>query len=532
MIHKISSLIKRFPQFTITFLIIGQFMIYNYAHFLQVPIMQHHSWRQADCISFALNFYNDKANLLEPMVNNLGQNNDGKAATDFPIVQYIIGNIWKITGVNIGIYKFTNMLFLFFGLFYLFKLFIKITENNITLSIILTLLFNTSPNLSYFGISTISDIQALSLSLIALYFLFNFLSNFSNKNLIVFISVFSLAGLLKASAAFSYSICAFMVLFCLITNYKTLGAKKVLLSLSSLALPLVVWYLWFSYANRYNLKHPTGFFLVGILPIWEIESTKEKFNILRSLIDNKLDKMYPLLFLVPLLISGVYLIISKFKAFLFESSVMIVSLICFIAYILLFYFVFSEHDYYLINMQCVLLLFFIMQLKIFLKTKADLLKAKSTIIIFLFLLVGNTQYSSSLTWSKWRYKPDSFLNTFIYNEFESSRAEYFLWTNAYRYSLIENPAFKLDYLGIKQSDIILCLGDYTINRSLVALNRSGYTDYNVASETIDLFIKEKKKIGLKYIVIIEPNWLNNEKLKSFLTHKIYQKEAVSIYSLD
>ncbi len=151
-------------------LVLVQFLIYNYAHIINLPPTSIHSWRQSDCLSFALNFSNGRASFLQPSVNNLGLSGDGKAASDFPIIQYLIGNIWKVTGVNTSVFKFTNVLFLFFGLIFVFKLFMWATAKNVGVSMLGALLINTSPNLAYYGVTTISDIHALSLSFIGIYF--------------------------------------------------------------------------------------------------------------------------------------------------------------------------------------------------------------------------------------------------------------------------------------------------------------------------------------------------------------------------
>ena len=101
-----------------------QMLVYNYPYILHIEPRNHHAFRQYDCLSFAQAFYNNRATLLEPCVNNLGNAGNGKTASEFPLVQFLVGNIWKVSGISSLIYRLVNVLFLYLGLFFIYKLFI------------------------------------------------------------------------------------------------------------------------------------------------------------------------------------------------------------------------------------------------------------------------------------------------------------------------------------------------------------------------------------------------------------------------
>src|ERR1043166_1294143 len=105
-------------------LVIGQMLIYNYAYFLKTEPRNHHSFRQYDCLSFVQSFYNNRATLFQPAMNNLADTGTGKVAAEFPIIQFLAGNLWKLTGPYTFIYRLINLFFLFLGLFSIYKLFL------------------------------------------------------------------------------------------------------------------------------------------------------------------------------------------------------------------------------------------------------------------------------------------------------------------------------------------------------------------------------------------------------------------------
>src|SRR5688572_28598403 len=186
--------------------IITQMLAYNYPYILQIEPRNHHSFRQFDCLSFAQSFYNDRGTLMEPCLNNLGDNGNGKTASEFPIIQYFIGNLWKLTGVNTFTYRFLNLLFLFTGLFFVYKLFYEEFKNKVFAYLVSAFIF-TSPILSYYGVSVLSDVQAFSLSLIGFYFFYSWTKSKEKIYFTLFLLFFLFAGLLKVSSAILYMIC-------------------------------------------------------------------------------------------------------------------------------------------------------------------------------------------------------------------------------------------------------------------------------------------------------------------------------------
>jgi len=509
-------------------LIIGQMLIYNYPYIVQIEPRNVHAWRQFDCLSFAQGFYNNRSNFLEPRLNNLG-NNDGRAVSDFPVVQMLVGNIWKLTGVQTWIYRMINVVFLFFGLFFIYRLFLKQFKNKIFAALIAALIF-TSPNLSYYGISTISDIQSFSLSMVGLYFFLNWVKLKIRKDLIRSLLLFSFALLLKPSAAFIYILCMLYFLFDLMEQKNQranlIGVKNIL-RIALILFPLVICFIWFQYANSYNLKNNSGFFLVGIFPIWELKNS-EVLRILSAFIYDILPQIiHPIvLFLVCLFIlANSFFNFKKQKT---ASIILIALFVLFIVYVLLFFGAMDVHDYYLINMTGVLVvaLFFIF------KVLGDHVFLKNTrIVLFVlsFFVILNSWSSGSKTWINTNSNVKSYENSILYNSTQEKRIFWIYWLDRSKFQSLENNLVDFTKFGISNSDTVFCLGDETINRSLYLLNRVGYSNYNTSVENVPLFLSTHKSV--KYVFLLDGSLKSNKKLEAIFSNKIYDKDGLSVYKI-
>jgi hypothetical protein len=508
-------------------LITAQLLIYNYPYSLKLNPRNHHNFRQYDCLSFALNFYSDRGSLIEPRLNNLGEANNGKAATEFPLVQYLIGKIWKITGVNVTVYRLTNLLFLIIGLFFLYKLFLLEFKSKTIAALISSLLF-TSPILAYYGNSCISDIQSLSLSLVGCFYYFNWSRTKKLKSFYLFGIIFLIAGLLKISSVMLFLICILHFIFKNQSESKK-SNKWVYFNLNyliSLSVPVLVWLIWYSYVKNYNLKNNNSFFLIGILPIWEA-TPEELTTVITAFVYN----IFPSILNPTLLVLMTVFIITSF--FYFQArykAYIVLSCICvsfFLAYFILFFKVLDIHDYYMLNMLGIIsiALFFIAKIN-----KTHVLRFKKIILFNLSLFVViNTYLTSIKTWKKINYNETDTETALVFNHEEIRAFKFFYWNDKKKHHVFEKNLPALESIGISKNDTILCIGDYTINRTLFLLRRLGYTDFNRSGQNLSEFLKNRPQI--KYIVCIEPELLEKEDIKVQTTNKIFERENLSIFKV-
>jgi len=471
---------------------------------------------------------------MEPGVNNLGPTGDGKIASDFPIIQYAVAQVWKVTGVSTMVYRFVDLLFLTLGLYYCFKLFSYWFKENYVLAILMTGIIYTSTILAYYGPTSLSDIQAFGLSCTAFYYFILWLDKKQYKYIIIAVLVFAFAGLLKMSSAFIYMIAlAYLVTRLLFGKAED---KKGLLSLFTiplLFLPFIPWYAWYTYVYEYNQIHNNGFFLIGILPFWKIPMA-EIYNIINGLFWSL---MLPSVFNIQLLFL-LFLVVGAFlgyhiKAFFTETYLrLLIPVLVFASYMVLFFEVFKVHDYYFLNMIPILIIVVGLMINHLLNKFPHLIYNKKFILGLCLLLVVLTFQTALNTRARIEMSDDSKISRAL---MKKSTEDFYNWNTFYdrsRYEILERITEEtLDSIGITNDKQVLCLGDLTINRGLYLIDRLGYSSFGNSLESAPQFIEEKKQTGLYYLILIEPDWLTNEGLKPYLKNKVYEKDGTSIYKL-
>ena len=235
--------------FIVLFIIMS--IVYNYHNILFKSPQSIHRWRQCDCLSITMNYYQDNNPFLEPSVHYLGHEGTGKTVSDFPLIYYSVAQLWKVIGHQEFIYRLIVLLFFFFGLFALFRLFENELQDSI-LAITMSLLLFTSPTLVYYANNFLMDIPAFSLALIGLYFFFKFSQTSKNKYLYYSILAYTFAGLFKISSLLSFA--AILCLFILeLFNIKLKQDKKIFqnpLKQSFILLGVIlIQFVWYLYAR-------------------------------------------------------------------------------------------------------------------------------------------------------------------------------------------------------------------------------------------------------------------------------------------
>ncbi len=98
------------------------FFIYTYPNILPQHPRTVHQWRQCDGASITMMYVHNGLKLFEPSVFN--QHGEGRTVAEFPIIYYVNACIISIVGTAHKdlIIRSMNLLILYLGLFYLFKL--------------------------------------------------------------------------------------------------------------------------------------------------------------------------------------------------------------------------------------------------------------------------------------------------------------------------------------------------------------------------------------------------------------------------
>jgi hypothetical protein len=509
-----------------------QMLCYNYVDYLRMEPRSIHSWRQADCVSFALNFYHDRATFFQPCVSNLGETGDGKIASDFPLIQYLVAQAWKVTGVNIIVFRAIDVLFLVVGLFFCFKLFAYWFKENYTLALLLTGTIYTSTVLSYYGATTLSDIHAFGLSCMGFYFFIIWLDKKQLRDLLITVLSFTFAGLFKMSSGFIYAIAISFFLVRILFNDN--DSKEGLWSIKHVALlliPFATWFAWYYHVYLYNKVHDNDFFLIGILPIWEIPS-ENLYRISVNFIWETLPAALGMPIIVGVCVLTISVLIVNIKNFFTEKYLrLLLPLASITTYLMLFFEVFEVHDYYLINMVPVFVLLIGLLVKQGLESMPPLQYGNILPLSLFMILIVLTLQTQAITNARIGNFDSSSPSLFI----SKQQSEYFAWNKWYdheRYEVLESISEKtLNSIGINASTQVMCLGDITINRGLTLIDRVGYSSFDVPKNLEHVYIEDKKRTGLAYLIVIDSQYLLKENLQPFFKYQVYKEKGTTIFKL-
>jgi len=136
--------------------------------YINLPPCSIHVWRQCNTLSVAQNFNEESLNILKPRVDRRFES-DGITGTAFPLYEWILAVIYKVTGVHYWVHRLLSLIITITAIIYAFRFLQNITSNKFVAGISCSLLLWT-PELFYHSINAIPDILALCTGFISLYF--------------------------------------------------------------------------------------------------------------------------------------------------------------------------------------------------------------------------------------------------------------------------------------------------------------------------------------------------------------------------
>ena len=505
-----------FPKYSgllfIIILIILSFT-YNFQNILTLRPQGIHQWRQCDCLSISLNYFQDGNPFLKPAMHNLAGDGTGQTASDFPGLYYFVAQLWKVFGFHEYIFRIVSLLFSFLGLFALFKTLEHILKDTFW-AISGVILLYTSPMLVYYSFNFLTNVPAFSLAMIAWLFFYKFYKSQNYRYFYISTFFFLMAGLLKISALLSFIavIVTFLIEYSRIIRFKK--DKKLFQSFLKTSIPILILILiislWYFYAYSYNETHNKNYFLIGTLPIWATDNSHihRTFLAIKEHLRSDYFNRETSYFLMAMWLS-VFVFYRRANKFLL--SILGLLSLGMTAFFLLFFQAFESHDYYTINLLILvpfILLNFLILLK---KWKMKIFNSLILKILFLAFLIHNINFARSRIAD--RYSKDQWMN--------ENRTKY-------TYAL-ETIAPYLRSIGINENDRVICLPDHSINISLYLMNQKGWTSYNIQDNP-----KEMAKCidyGAKYLIVYEKEGFDPLIFSQFIDKKIGQYKNTTIYNL-
>ncbi len=501
------------PGLRFIFLLAVFVIVYDYPSLILKRPQSVHHWRQSDCASIALNYYQDGMRFFQPQTHNLtsdGSTTGYSAPSEIPIGYYFVASLYKVFGYHDFIYRFINTLIFLLGLFYLFKL-CYLLFKDFFWSAVSSLLFFTSPVLVYYGNNFLSDSSALAFALTGWYFLLKFYLSKKQWDFIISIVFFLFAGAFKITALISLVAITIIFIVELVRVYKFRNEGKIferpVFTASLIILVFAVIVAWVYFAKQFNNSHNSVYFSTRIIPIWELDGAQIQ-AVIKNIKGLWLDQYFhdsALYFLAGAFLFSI-LFIKKANRFLMLTNILLLTGT--IGYVVLWFPTFKDHDYYTINLY-IFLVFIMINFGWVLKHKFP--KVFSTWylkIIFLGFLLFNLNHAQMSMYGRY----------------------YGWWTEYPEYKDYHIVSPYLRSIGIEPLDTVVCLPDMT-HFTLYLMNQRGWTGclgYNSDSTAIETSISR----GAKYLIIHGEETINLNYLQSFMTRPIGQFNSIKIFKLD
>lgn len=443
--------------FVILLLTVSSF--YKYEEIVFKKPQSIHKWRQSDCASIALNYYQNGMHFFHPETNNLTSDggNTGKCCTsEVPILYYSVACFYKIFGHHDYIYRILNTFIFFTGLFFLFRL-LHYVLKDIFWAISITLLFFTSPVLVFYGNNFLTNSSALAFSIIAWYFFIRFLFESKQKWFYIAIICFFIAAAFKVTALFSVVAITGIYILELFNLGKFNEGIKLFNQPKHFIFPLLSIFIligaWIVYANNYNKQHDCSYFSTTIFPIWSLEKSEIK-EIAIHIKDMWLDQYFHKSVLLFIICSFIFIIFSFKKNCKFLLYCILFILFEEIAYVLFEFWTFSDHDYYTIEMYILPILILISAFDILKRHYSKIVNSLISKIVFSVFLIFNIYYAQA----KMDERYNSWMNDYPQNKDLYSITPY------------------LRQIGLTPNDTIISIPDGS-HASLYLMNQKGWTEY-------------------------------------------------------
>lgn len=294
-----------------------------------------HFIRQTDSLAFASNYYHFGYGLFEPHTFSL-ESADGGAACEFPLLYYITGLIYHISGESFSVLRIINLSIISIGFLAAFQ-FIHRRITHFTIAATSTLLVITSTVVLYYASNALVDSAALGFTLCGIERLDRYRSSQRSSHVGLSILFFTLAALLKITFAI-WPLAWFGALF---------SFKKPFVRRENIALliPLTCSLMWFGFATAYNQRSGDDYFVTSSIPLWQLNAA-ENAQLIDAVTHYWIGSYYPPVTRWMLLAAFLLLLWNIRRIPQFEIKLLGIASLGIACYFLLMGRAFINHDYY------------------------------------------------------------------------------------------------------------------------------------------------------------------------------------------
>lgn len=423
------------------------FLIYDYDHILPKPPQTVHQWRQCDGNAIAMLYAHEQRGLFAPATYHQ-MSTDGRTAAEFPLLYYIDGQLIRVFGNRHLITRLTTLLLFYLGLFYLYRIGLLFTRNWIA-ALFPVILFHSLPVVAYYATTSLPNLPALSYLIIGIYYLLKHKGFPDRKTWALIVLLAGLAGMTKPT-----SLIVWFALMAALLITRGEDGRLPWRRLALMMLPVFMTAGWVIYINLYNAKYGSEVFLTGIMPYWYMPKADiaDTWRRIREVWWE--DYSYWPLMLWTILLSGL-LFLYRSRTYRFFQWALGFGLLGCLAYSLLFFNQFHQHDYYVIEIYSVLVAFCCAAAFALTRFKSNIWLHLSLVLVTGLLLLKSIQYADLEMHE--RYTSSAAHNAFFLDYHEL------------------NPL--LDNAGLTWEDKVIVPSDPSPNISLYLADQKGWTKF-------------------------------------------------------
>lgn len=483
--------IKPFQIVVFVLCVLTMFTYFNFWEILFWPPQGIHFMRQVDSLSFITYYMHTGNGLFEPGTFSLFSK-DGRTASEFPLIYYLMSFVWQAFGRQEFLIKLIHLTATTFGLWHLFLLAKRLTNHTITALCVVVFGFSSSVWI-YYANNFLPDASALGLTFSGIYFFIKYIHTNQHRASVFAMLLFMCAALMKISY-FIYPIA--LVLYILWLDFRQpLKHKWILLQFVAVTCIVLAWVIFASYYNSVN----HGYFLSRSKPIWSLdaETIKAVFKMITQYWSTWYYSPPQLIVFILVLFTGIYALKKNYRILLIPFIMLSGA----ISFVLLFFHQFHNHDYYMLTIfpMALVMLIFVLQ---FITRNAPFF-----VLLASFIIVGGSGVWGA-TFAKnyvfWRY----------WNARENEIDQF-----AYVGVRLKDARSVLDQYGIDKDAKFIYIKDPGVNGAPYYCNRFGWNIWDTTSHrlsNIPTYISE----GADYILLTDSVFISHPVLSQYLAKPV------------
>jgi hypothetical protein len=505
--------------------LLGLSVLYGFWQHFFDGIQPIHECRKADSISQAMQFMHG-AKLTEPRTHAISNTGHREAAAEFPIVYYVVGQLWKLIGFKLWYAKLLGISYLLVALVR-FRKVLSWFFNSEREVLLMSGLIMSMPVLIYYADSLLPNVYAFSSLLLAASFFYQFTDSPRIRYWLFFTLFLSLAVLIKITAIIApLSFIGASFFYRLQRDrFVVVKEKQTWWIVASFFVVLIFTAWWYRYAIQYNALYQSTIFSTTTRPIWEVDAAT-RWRIIDVLVTQHLREWTHPIVLIPLLFVPLVLWFKNVLPLYFKYW-LAVSLLGLAGYFVLWFWVFDVHDYYLIEALFFPLTFFALAIKY--REQVLPLPRIRTWIYRLALVVV---FLNTISFTQIAAGNQNIIvkNTFLTSALVRGNWGWFYFNHREGLGQVQDQTYELQQV-INQTDTVFCFSDPYPNVQLSTIDRVGFSGYGYRRNCSNsLMIRRWIRMGASKLLVLKAD-TSNALIKPYLVDQCYHKNNVFVYDL-